>query len=250
MLKGFHRTLLLTVVGFMVGCIERESVLDLTHSEPTSAEKRGEARTVQGKSDLFIPISATEEIFKRDLELKQQGRMRELREQRMVLIQFVKLFKDLEKEQTWQHMHEAIRHQLEVYKKHPLSFAFEQLAGNLMLRKKLLTGEITQEKREAIAYYTDMLLIRNHEDASVLLPALRQLRHTWSREKLTRAIQTSVNNSSQWVEKVTGCRDCSSEQHLSGEAAAVLSDSKRRQVLSVIEATKGLRLFLTELQRP
>lgn len=250
MLKGFHGILLLTVVGLMVGCIERESALDLTNSESASAEKRRETRKVEGKSDLFIPISATEEILKRDLELKQQGRMRELREQRMVLIQLVKLFKDLEKEQNWQRMHEVIRHQLEAYKNHPLSFAFEQLAGNLMLRKKLLKGEMTQEKREAIAYYTDMLLVRNHEDASVLLPALRQLQQTWSREKLTRAIQTSVNNSSQWVERVTGCRDCSSEQQLSGEAAAVLSDSKRRQVLSVIKATEGLRFFLTELQRP
>ncbi len=231
----------------LMGCSEEDFPADRSPSDLLQPEKRESAYLRAGESDLMIPIAVSEEIVKRDKEMRRDGRKQELREQRMAVVQLMKLFKKLEKESDWQAVDRVLRGQLATYERHPLSFAFEQLIGNLMLRKKLLVGELTDAKRETIAYYAELLIRNNHEDASIILPALRALQQTWPRERVIQAIDVSIQNAERWVNKTTGCADCPPENQLNEEVVARLKGPKAARVLSVIDAMNGLRELGAEL---
>ncbi len=73
---------------------------------------------------------------------------------------------------------EAFREELASPSEIP-SYTREQTAATLMLRTHLLGGSVDAEKREAVGYYTNLLVENRSPEAELIATALEELRGYW-----------------------------------------------------------------------
>lgn len=72
---------------------------------------------------------------------------------------------------------QRLRALLSAAESHPLASMLDQIAAHGMLRERLLKRPKGQEGR--VAFYTDLLLARDHPDAALLAQAIGTLRGVW-----------------------------------------------------------------------
>ena len=119
---------------------------------------------------------------------------------------------------------------------HPLLHQFEQVIARQMLSERLLPAEPTTESREAIAYYTRLLIKNKYPDVTVLQPALAALGGYWSSNELISAAKSTVSNAEAWLDR-NPCDECLG----AGKQAGQLSDSRKRLIYQVNAALPELR---------
>ncbi len=76
-----------------------------------------------------------------------------------------------------------------------------------MLTLRLLEGEPTSDKQDAIAYYTELLLRNQHPDADVIGQALDALESKWTRGEIASAATQTAGHAREYLKK-NHCRPC------------------------------------------
>jgi hypothetical protein len=110
-------------------------------------------------------------------------------------------------ESNWQEADRKIREVLEANVSAPQSFATEQIAASKMLTLRLFEGELSSDKREAIAYYTELLLKNEHPGADIIAEALQALDGKWSKQQISRAAARTSRLAREYL-KINPCRPC------------------------------------------
>jgi hypothetical protein len=134
----------------------------------------------------------------------------------------------------WQQAHQEVRALLERHIDHPFAYLFEQTAASHLLEARLLpAAETSTEYRDAVAYYTDLLLKNEHPDASVLLPALRKLEGHQSAAKQQAATEAAIGYARALLEREP-CEAC-----LPGAAFDDIKDSRQQRLYRIQAALNG-----------
>lgn len=111
---------------------------------------------------------------------------------------------------------------------HPFAHVFEQTATSQMLETRLLpASETSTEYRNAVAYYTDLLLKNEHPDASVILPALHKLEGRQSAAKQQAATEAAIGYARALLEREP-CEAC-----LPGANFDDIKDSRQQRLYRI-----------------
>jgi hypothetical protein len=88
--------------------------------------------------------------------------------------------------EDWREAHEAFREELASPSEIP-QYLRDQTAATLMLRTHLLGGPVDDEKREAIGYYTNLLVEHKSPEGELIASALQELRGYWPDAQISAA---------------------------------------------------------------
>ena len=121
------------------------------------------------------------------------------------------------------------------------AFKAEQFAAYYMLTMHLLPGsyEAAPEKREAVGYYTDLLVRHRNPNASLIASALSRLEGTWDDERRARAAEASYGAAERLVQVKTGCDECSLAEARLTQVAG--DDHVARSVRDAVEGAERLQ---------
>jgi hypothetical protein len=124
----------------------------------------------------------------------------------------------------WQDAHRELADLLQSNQGDATSPARQIIAAR-MLEKKLLPAPESEAKLQALSFYTTILLEAENPDASILLPALRQLTDHWSGERLAEAVaatreraQVYLDRNRNLLDRVEGCAKCSAQKRATFKA--------------------------------
>ncbi|WP_456428648.1 hypothetical protein [Rhodocaloribacter sp.] len=124
-----------------------------------------------------------------------------------------------------------------------------QIVAARMLEERLLPAPESEAKLQALSFYTTILLETENPDASILLPALRQLTDHWSGEKIAEAVEATreraqvyLDRNRNLLDRVEGCVKCSPEQRVSFKAP---EGAEAAQVHRLAQIEAALAGFLT-----
>lgn len=136
----------------------------------------------------------------------------------------------------WQDADTKIKSILQSVDKSPFLGTIEQFAGSLMLKRLLADNDGSPEKREAISFYTKMLLSHNHPDSDLIGQALVFLEGYWSEEEIARRALETTKNARQYLLE-NPCQPCLES---TGVKEKLLDARERKlykmqQALSVLE---------------
>ena len=92
---------------------------------------------------------------------------------------------------TWKEADQAVRTELEEASPMPQDLR-EQMAAAVMLDGWLLGGEDGEEKQEAVAYYTQLLVENDVPNPVLMLRSLQKLRGYWSAQRIAESARSTV----------------------------------------------------------
>ncbi|GEM_PF-5478111 len=124
----------------------------------------------------------------------------------------------------WQDAHRELADLLQSNRRDAASPARQIIAAR-MLEERLLPAPESEAKLQALSFYTTILLEAENPDASILLPALHQLRDHWSGEKLEESVaatraraQAYLDRNRNLLDRVEGYAKGSAEKRASFKA--------------------------------
>ncbi|WP_457652448.1 hypothetical protein [Rhodocaloribacter sp.] len=130
----------------------------------------------------------------------------------------------IESAASWQDAHRELTELLQSKQGDATSPARQILAAR-MLEERLLPAPESEAKLQALSFYTTILLDAKNPDASILLPALRQLADHWSGEKIAEAVgatreraQVYLDHNRNLLERVEGCAKCNAQKRATFKA--------------------------------
>jgi len=137
---------------------------------------------------------------------------------------------------SWQDAHREMADLLQSKQGDAMSPARQILAAR-MLEERLLQAPESEAKLQALSFYTSILLEARNPDASILLPALEQLKDHWSGEKVAEAVaatreraQVYLDNNRSLLARVEGCAKCSAQNRASFEGAEAAQANRVAQI--------------------
>lgn len=113
----------------------------------------------------------------------------------------------VEKATDWKAAHAAVQHSLLEFEDQPFAYHIQQSIANRMLALHLLAENSTQEMKEAIAFYTELLLKNKHPDSYVLSKAIDRLEGFWTTERRRAAAAEALRFTDSYLQK-NPCRAC------------------------------------------
>jgi hypothetical protein len=137
----------------------------------------------------------------------------------------------------WQIADKKIKSILQSAEKSPplILNTLEQFAGSVMLRRLLAESDSSQENREAIDFYTKMLLRNHHPDSDLISQALTTLEGYWPGEKIARYALETANNARTYL-KENPCQPCLESTGIKEQ----LLDARQRKLLKMQQALSAL----------
>ncbi len=153
-------------------------VLAGCHDTPSSAE---EPRASLLTADLTVHMSSPEAFS--NTPIPRQTLMERSKAANAVMGRFYRILTGAE---DWREAHEAFREELASPSEIPQHLR-DQTAAALMLRTHLLGGPVDDEKREAIGYYTNLLVEHKSPEGELIATALQELRGYWPDAQISAA---------------------------------------------------------------
>lgn len=197
-------------------------------------------------TDLPVPAAAQADVFgmaPEGVEAKGIGSMTE-EEREAYGNAMVQMRIDLEHAMAtpggWKAIDQKLRPLLDDYPEIE-EYQVHQTAGSIMLNTYLLSGEMTDDKAEALAFYTDLLLESGSPNAPLIERALTELRGHWTGSELSAAADAAINSAERYVAAKTDCTGCSGAELLGRVRSTASGDSRVVQVSASIERLDGLR---------
>lgn len=133
------------------------------------------------------------------------------------------------KSESWQEADREVRQILPTIADKPLAFRVEQSIANRMLKIRLLNDEPVGEKREAIAFYTELLLRNANPDAELVLQALTILEYSWARKEIAQAARQTAKAAREYL-KSNPCKPCLEKVKLRPDQVEKLFDAQQRKL--------------------
>lgn len=130
---------------------------------------------------------------------------------------------------SWQEANREVREQIASIAQDPYAFELEQFAAHQMLSKYLLRGEEVPEKKDAIAYYTELLLRNEYPDAEIISNALEALEGKWTRSQIARAAAQTAKHAREYL-KQNPCKPCLERAGIESKKVESLLDAKQRKL--------------------
>jgi len=138
---------------------------------------------------------------------------------------------------SWMEADQQVRTVLAGIREHPLRQKIEQLAAHAMLTHRLLNGEGTPAKRDAIGFYTRLLIDNRNPDASIILPALQTLEGHWPKERIASSAQEASSLAAAWLKR-NPCEDCLGlGKNIQADR---IDDARTRRIYEIQEAVSML----------
>lgn len=147
------------------------------------------------------------------------------------------------KAKTWEEVDEAVRKELSAARQNPLSFRLEQYAAHMMLTVHLLAGEVTAEKKDAIAFYVMILLENENPNAELIFHALTLLEDKWSKQEIRQAALNAASYAREYL-KQTPCRPCLEQTGLQPQKVNELIDLKQQRLYKIFSAIPKLEALV------
>lgn len=142
----------------------------------------------------------------------------------------VRIMRAILKSKSWQETDRKVREELGSIAQDPYAFVLEQTSAHRMLSEHLLRGEEVSEKKEAVAYYTELLLRNEYPDAEVLSNALEALEGTWSPSQLARAATQTAKHTRDYLRQ-NPCEPCIEKSGMGpADKAGRLLDARQRKL--------------------
>ncbi len=111
----------------------------------------------------------------------------------------------------WRDAHERVQRVLTGPSEYP-QYRLDQTAAIFMLRMHLLEGEMTPEKLDALAYYTNLLARHKSPEGALVADALEQLKGHWSEAQVASAAQRVAASTEAYLASRLNCTDCAGEE--------------------------------------
>lgn len=173
---------LLFAVLTLAGCDERGPTQENSGPKEISAEQiHSLVKQPQSSFIAAVPDSVTANLS------NSQGALKRSWEE-------LHSFRELATEaETWKKAHEAVRARLTQPSPVP-QFRREQMAGHVMLTEWLNEGNLAPKKREALSFYTRLMVRNESPQVLELSKALVRLEGHWSSSRIARAAQTVLTS--------------------------------------------------------
>jgi len=131
------------------------------------------------------------------------------------------------------------------------TFVLEQSAAYAMFREFFTTDQwqknFTQEKREALAFYTSLLVENRSPESHFVYTGLKHLEGHWSPEQIKRAAETALEA----AERKYGSGPSETKAGSSGESEPTpgLAESREQHARRVVEANQKIEGLLSRLSK-
>ena len=147
------------------------------------------------------------------------------------------LLKAVSEAENWQEANQKVRSLLQSEVPDDPLYHRQQVAADMMLRKRLLDAPASSERQEAVGFYTNLLIENGNVQAPVIRRGLQTLKGYWSNERIAEAATNAARNAQKGLDEMT-CEDCPSSK-----LAASLDAQKERaaELRNTRQAVKQLR---------
>lgn len=143
-----------------------------------------------GKADFFWPSVKTE--AERELMRKNSATFESILSESRQVWEHIK-------DMQWEEADKYCRQTLRLYSDHMFLGYMEQAVAFRMMYKYLLPEPISEEQREALGYYLDLLLQNNTPDTYTVYQSLQALKTTWSSARLKEAASQTYPIGAKWL---------------------------------------------------
>ena len=140
---------------------------------------------------------------------------------------------------TWQEVDLAVREELTRFEEHPMRQKVEQLVAHTMLRERLLSTETSEEKLEAVGFYTRLLVDNDNPDAAVVLPALQALDGYWTGDEVASYAEKSSQLAEAWLDR-NFCEECVTKGAGKNATTNEALDARQRRAYQIQSAVPEL----------
>ncbi len=226
-MKYLSTFVLLAILAVSFGCQQDTLVTDEDISSINIADaERVMVYSVTRDQNMALILKNASITDDEKLSLrKDQGRMVRLR---------MKAQRDIRSAPDWKEASVVAKKALADNGENKFQTGMNQGIGLVMLSKHLLSGKESQDKLEALSFYTELLVNENSPDASLLVPALKKLEGVWDQQKFNAAV-ASVNVAAQKFLDSNICTECNS-----GKGLSDIADLQQRQLYRMSSAVEEL----------
>ena len=171
-----------------------------------------EAPSSTASEEILLP-SADYRVHIKSPELKEGETLskQERKTRAEATLQAIRTFSAImEETDGWQEAHKVVQRELAASSE-SFRYSREQTSALYMLRFKLLAGESSPEKLEAISYYTSLLVANGSPEGDVILKSLRKLEGHWTNEKIVATASQAAEATEAFLSKRFDCTDCASK---------------------------------------
>ena len=133
----------------------------------------------------------------------------------------------------WQEAHQRTRALLDDYPEIE-DYKVQQTAGTMIVRTYLLTGEVDDEKAEALGYYTDMLVQSGSPNTPLIERALTSLAGYWDDQKLSTTAAAAAAAGERFVAAQEARGGPPAPEGLERVASTGMSDTRAARVAEAV----------------
>ncbi len=151
----------------------------------------------------------------------------------------------IESAASWQDAHHELVNLFQAHPEDAVSPARQVLAAR-MLEQRLLPAPASEARQQAIAFYTTILLKAENPDASILLPALAQLKDHWPEAQREEAIRATRERARAYLERnkdllarVEDCATCRVQKQAAFKAPESADEARTLRLARIDAALAG-----------
>lgn len=143
----------------------------------------------------------------------------------------------------WEQADASVRDVLSQRERVP-AYMVEQLAAQSMLSGRLLDAPDSPDVRDAIGYYTDMMLRHETANAPLVERALDRLRGTWPPQRIEEAAASTVDEAREYAARRLDCEECARD--MAAMDARLAESADRAIAQAVLGASRLESRFLSD----